>query len=1708
MPQEVDSLEVKVYANANKANAALDGMITRLSTVATSLGSINSGHLAGMANGVNRLSSAMQGMKDVRVTDFNRLAKGIEALSGVKTAQINRAASAIGTLAKSISGITQNAGSVKQVVDLTNAIKQLGYKSSTQAIKNIPQLSKAMKKLVSDMAVVPKVSQNLIDMTNALAQLARTGASSGKAATALGNSLKSYSSTADTARKKSHSLASTIGKMYASYWLVIRAVQKLSSAVEYASKLTEVQNVIDVTFGNAAKKVDEFATDSIKQFGMSELAVKQYAGRFQAMGTAMGIGKSQIKSANTYLNKQTDGYIGLSDSMSDVSLNLTKLTADIASFYDVEQSDVAKDLESIFTGQTRPLRQYGLDLTNATLQEWAMKNGIDADIDSMTQAEKTMLRYQYVLANTTAAQSDFSRTSETWSNQMRILKQQFQEFGSVVGRGIINAFKPFVKTLNNVMGKVITFSETVLNALGQIFGWEYEITGGGLTNDLDDAMEDVADNADGAASGLGNANKNAKKLKTTLLGIDELNLNEPDKDTGSSGGKGSGSGSGSGGTGSDNNGLMVKMKANNSLLEKYRSSIKSLEQLGEYIGNTLTKTLKKINWDSVYKSAKDFGKGLANFLNGLISPALFGTVGSTIAKSLNTAIYTALSFGQTFDFADLGKSIGVAISRFFQDFDFASLANTINTWAKGIRQVIWNALTNIDWVSVFNGIFDFLGNIDIETIFTVFMLKGVRGIAKSLSGVPTLFSKTFSGISKKVASYGADIVRSIKNWGIKSTFAGMKGDIQNFSNSLSKPVKALAGFSAIAGEFVLMKSAFKDLATGGKNVSTSLLKIATAGGGAFLVLKNIVGLANPIAGAVTALTGLVGGLIGLNSARKEAQENELKQEDIERYGESVDDLTQKLNDSSQAILDRASASKELVENAGLAEVTMAQDLADQYFNLAEKENLTNEEKATMQNLAKTLVEQFPQLADCYNEETGLIDATRDSLQQKIDMMLQEARMQAYVEELKEAYKDQLEAVNNLKAAQENYSKAQEDYIQKLKDVEEAQKKVKEARNPEEMSRYQQELDKANSALEHSSDNLGKVFDSVKQQQAAYDAATSNINTYTDAIKKGYLDAGEQAGAGYAEGLSSNTEMKTATEDAAKDSVIAFQKVLGIASPSKVFAEMGEFCAAGYAQGFAKGKDTISQSLKKIASDTNEQFKKMFSNAAEGAKEPWAFITTWFGDKWSAIKNIFKDSGSYFKSAFTSAYNGIKSAFSGLESFFKGIANKIITPIGKAVNGALNGLKWILKEVGSKDTISLWSVPKFASGTDGLAHDTMGVVNDQSGAVYKEIIVPPSGEPFIPSGRNVMLPLEKGTKIMPARQTKNLMKNMGVPHFAGGIGNFIDGWASSSSYSGNMMDYLTNAKGITQIAVDKYTDTNGWSGLFGKMAAGVINNSFDGMVEFVKKAFESSIGAGIEKAVKWALNIAADNSHGYDQANRWGNPDYDCSSLIISAFEQAGIPIKSKGAFTTANFYNVARSVGFSDITKAVGVANGSGLQRGDVLLSRGHHVAMYIGNGKVVQASLNEKGTITGGKPGDQTGNEIGVRSYYNFPWTDILRYTAKRYKNGAGRISLSDMFPKYAAGGFPEDGFFWANRTELVGQFSNGKTAVANNAQIIDGIEAGVYRAMMRANESNSAEIELLEDILSAIKDGKQIVVDGRELVNIYDSRKSRNGFSFGGAV
>lgn len=146
---------------------------------------------------------------------------------------------------------------------------------------------------------------------------------------------------------------------------------------------------------------------------------------------------------------------------------------------------------------------------------------------------------------------------------------------------------------------------------------------------------------------------------------------------------------------------------------------------------------------------------------------------------------------------------------------------------------------------------------------------------------------------------------------------------------------------------------------------------------------------------------------------------------------------------------------------------------------------------------------------------------------------------------------------------------------------------------------------------------------------------------------------------------------------------------------------------------------------------------------------------------------------------------------------------------------------------------------------------------------------------------------------------------------------------------------------------------------------------------------------IEKATVWMEDLANDNSHGYDQIYRWGEKgDYDCSSAVITAWENSGVPVKSKGGATyTGNMRSAFLNYGFKNVTSSINLSTGDGLQRGDVLLNDVHHVAMYVGNGKEVEASINEKGGATGGQPGDQTGQEIKIRSYRNYPWNIILRY-------------------------------------------------------------------------------------------------------------------------
>lgn len=754
---EIDSLEIQIKAQATKANNAIDKLITKLDKLSTSLNSINTSNLNGLANSVNRLSNAMQSMNNVKTTDFTRLAKGIEKISTVDTTKINRAASSMNQLSKAFGNIQASSSATAQISELAKGISQLGYKSSTKAIENIPKLATAMQGLMTTLSKAPTVNRNLIDMTNALAKLARTGASSGRAANSLASSLNVFSKSAKSAKINSFSLASAFGKLYASYWLLFRAFHKLGEAIDISSSLTEVENVVRTTFGNYEKLIQDFSKTSIQDFGMSELMAKQVASRFQAMGVAMGFSQKN---------------------MANMSLELTKLTADMASFYDMSQTDVARNLQAIFTGETEPLRKYGLDLTQATLKEWALKQGLDADITSMTQAQKAMLRYQYVMQNTAAAQGDFARTADTWHNQITVLTQSFQQLASIIGGALINAFKPFVRTLNQVMQYVIAFAETVTNALGSIFGWQYEVSAGGVAEDWADGMEDFSD-------ATGDAAKNAKKLKNNLLGIDELNINSGDNDK-----NGSSAGGGASKVDKTQGGLVQV----DTIFKGYESSIKTLEQLGNKVRDALIGAMDSIEWDNVFEKARNFGTGLADFLNGLLDydgegRTLFGKVAQTLANTLNAIVYAAQSFAITFDFYQFGVNLADAINNFFDTFDFKAFADTLNKWVDGLENTIKGFLDKVNWKTVFNGLYDFFSNLEIDTVEFI---------------VGTFILKKF-GTLRVASGIWDSLVKSIKlalDFGLKKGigYSGLLINLTSFSVAFSPNLAAI--WSTIEDQFL------------------------------------------------------------------------------------------------------------------------------------------------------------------------------------------------------------------------------------------------------------------------------------------------------------------------------------------------------------------------------------------------------------------------------------------------------------------------------------------------------------------------------------------------------------------------------------------------------------------------------------------------------------------------------------------------------------------------------------------------------------------------------------------------------------------------------------------------------------------------------------------------------------------------------------------
>ena len=660
-----------------------------------------------------------------------------------------------------------------------------------------------------------------------------------------------------------------LGK-FAAFGLGIRALGNLGkAALDAASDLQEIQNVVDVSFrelddaGNVVSdmtyKIESFSQTCIEKFGMSEFAAKQTAGSFMAMGKSMGLSMEEA---------------------SDMAVTLTGLTGDFSSFYNISQDYARVAMSAVYTGETETLKRYGIVLTEANLQQYAQSKGIETTVKKMDARDKAILRYMYIMDATKDMEGDFVRTQDSWANSTRVLSQLWKQFLISLGSGLISILSPMVQVLGQIVQRLTQFVQVLWQALSNIFGFQLQdITkqasgAAGAVGDLSDSTDELGESID----------KAGKKAKKQLANFDELNNITTSKNSGSGGG---GAGLGLGDMGLDTSGLWDPTKKDSPW-----SDIDNLYDLGKWIGDKLSDMMESIDWEKIYRKARGFGVGLATFLNGLISTDLFKDVGHTIASALNTAIYSAISFGATFDWTQFGEKLASGVNEFFTTFDFKSFAKAINVWVQGLFRTIKTFIKEVNWKDVFKGIKDFFTTLEPETIAIILgfvALKKLIGLSLgsailagiksglNIKSLPVIFNNFGKAVGKAWAGINwMDFINShqpllviykilgqmTSAWaaGAKLLFTGGKASAaQSALTFMSTGMKLIAGIPAILGGAIIAVKNFFDMWKNGWSLLKTIFEaigIALAAIGA-VILGAPALVAGVIAGIVFAISQIV-----------------------------------------------------------------------------------------------------------------------------------------------------------------------------------------------------------------------------------------------------------------------------------------------------------------------------------------------------------------------------------------------------------------------------------------------------------------------------------------------------------------------------------------------------------------------------------------------------------------------------------------------------------------------------------------------------------------------------------------------------------------------------------------------------------------------------------------------------------------------------------
>ena len=607
--------------------------------------------------------------------------------------------------------------------------------------EQIKQINAQLSSVGGSASSFSGISNNLDSVNTQLKSVEEAGK---KAGNETSKSLDKIKKSASGTVSPIYSLKSALKGILATVGVAFSAKKLLDfgkEAINTASSMTEVQNVVDTAFGDMTYKMEQFADTSIEAYGMSKLTAKETGSAFMAMASGMGLA---------------------SDEASNMAIKLTGLTGDLSSFYNVSQ-DVAKTtLESVFTGETETLKKFGIVMTQVNLQQYALSQGITKNVSAMTQAELTQLRYNYVMAQTAMAQGDFAKTSNSWANQTRILSEKWKEFLSIMGNGIIKVLTPCVQALNNIMSSIIN----VANALAKVFGFE-TITAS--ANKASNAIDGVKNSTDGVTDATNKnssaTKKNTKEKKKSLAAYDDLQViqkdtSDKDKDKGA-GIPGAGSGAG---------------------LADFNKNAAGTDSMIQKISNALTPLIEKFKeLQSLF--AKGFKIGLGNDWQSSVN-AIKANLASikqslseifndpAVKNSANNMVNAwALALGE---FTGSVTSIGLSIAQ--------NLTGGISQYLQKNKPFIKSQL--VQMFDAQTEIANQLGGVSVAIANIAKVLRGpeATSVTASLIGI---FSNASLGIQTLMTKLGADIVTTITQ-PIIDNQGGIKKALKNTFKPLSK----------------------------------------------------------------------------------------------------------------------------------------------------------------------------------------------------------------------------------------------------------------------------------------------------------------------------------------------------------------------------------------------------------------------------------------------------------------------------------------------------------------------------------------------------------------------------------------------------------------------------------------------------------------------------------------------------------------------------------------------------------------------------------------------------------------------------------------------------------------------------------------------------------------------------------------------------------